>query len=84
MDKTLVEKLAIMQTQIDSLSQEIYRNNFSSHQDFNKFSNFNTRLKVPHYDQLPPIGEVGEIIESQGKLYICSANNSFSLVGGQT
>ena len=80
MDKTTEEKIAIMQTQIDSLTQEIYRNNFSSHQDFNKTSNFTTRLKVPHYDSLPPVGEVGEILEAGGALWICSSPNTFTLV----
>jgi len=76
-----------IQTQIDmlrsdlkALNDEVYRNNFSSHQDFNKSSNFTTKLKVPHYDSLPLVGEVGEIIESKGALYICSSPNSFTLV----
>lgn len=80
MDKTLEEQLQILRNDLTALQQEVYRNNFSSHQDFNKFSNFTTRLKIPHYDALPPVGEVGELIEVGGLLYICSSLNSFTLV----
>lgn len=80
MDKSIEEQLQILRTDLDSLKQEIFRNNFSSHQDFNKFSNFTTRLKIPHYDAVPPVGEVGELIEVDGVLLICSSANSFSVV----
>jgi len=80
MDKTTEEQIQILRNDLTALQQEVYRNNFSSHQDFNKFSNFTTRLKVPHYDSVPPVGEVGEIIEIGGVLLICSAPNTFSFV----
>ncbi len=80
MDKTIDEKLQILQNNLDALNQEVYRNNFSSHQDFNKSSNFTTRLKIPHYDIPPIVGEVGEIIEVGGELYICSSSNTFTVV----
>lgn len=80
MDKTTEEKIAILQNDLRALTEEVYRNNFSSHQDFNKSSNFTTRLKIPHYDIPPIVGEVGELIESGGALYICSAPNVFTLV----
>lgn len=80
MDKTIEEQIAILRADLTALQQEVYRNNFSSHQDFNKFSNFTTRLKIPHYDSIPPVGEVGELIEAGGALYICSSPNTFTLV----
>lgn len=80
MDKTTEEQLQELRSGLAALNAEVYRNNFSSHQDFQKFSNFATRLKVPHYDQLPPVGEVGEILELGGALYICSSANTFTLV----
>ena len=80
MDKTLEEQIQILRNDLTALQQEVYRNNFSSHQDFNKFSNFTTRLKIPHYDSVPPVGEVGELIELDGALLICSSPNTFSLV----
>lgn len=86
MDKTqikfneLEEQIKMFKGDLNKLNQEVYRNNFSGHQDFNKFSNFTTRLKVPHYETIPIVGEVGEIIEAGGALYICSSSNTFSLV----
>lgn len=80
MDKTVEEQLQILRNDFNALQQEVYRNNFSSSQDFNKFVRFNTRMKVPHYDSVPPIGEVGELIEVGGTLLICSSPNNFSIV----
>jgi hypothetical protein len=80
MDKSLTEQVKILRNEIEALNQEVYRNNFSGHQDFNKTCNFTTKLKIPHYDSIPLVGEVGEILESGGKLYICSSSNTFTLV----
>lgn len=68
----------------DALRDEYYRNNFTANQTFNKYSNFTSRLKVPHYDSLPATCEVGEIVESAGKLRICSAANTWTIVGSQS
>lgn len=80
-----------LQNQIDKLkidlkaiNEEYYANNFSASQDFNKYSRFNTRLKVPSYSTLPTVCEVGEIAESAGKLRICSAANTWTIVGSQS
>lgn len=78
------EQINMLRQELESLKGEVYRNNFSGHQDFNKFSNFTTRLKVPHYDAIPPIGEIGEVIEAGGTLYICSSANVFTIVGTQS
>lgn len=80
MDKTPEEQIAMLSAELESLKQEVYKNNFSGSQDFNKFIRCNTRLKVPHYDSIPPVGEVGEIFEAGGQLYICSSPNIFTLV----
>ena len=79
-DKTTQEQIDLLRADLKALTNEVYRNNFSSHQDFTKFSNFSTRLKIPHYDTPPIVGEVGEIIEVGGVLYICSSPNSFTIV----
>lgn len=76
----LEEQINILRQDLDALNAEVYRNNFTGHQDFNKTVNFTTRLKVPHYDNLPTSCEVGEIIEKGGVLYICSSTNNFTLV----
>lgn len=80
MDKTLEEQILILRQELTALQSEVYRNNFSSSQDFNKFIRCNTRLKIPHYDSVPPVGEVGELIEVNGTLLICSSANTFSVV----
>jgi hypothetical protein len=84
MDKTTEEKIVILQQDLAALTAEVYRNNFSNSQDFNKFSRFTTRLKIPHYDAVPPVGETGELIEVGGVLLICSSSNTYSVVGTQS
>jgi hypothetical protein len=77
-----IEKL---RSDLDSLSQNFYKNNFSSNQTFNKDCIFNTRLRVPSYQSAPAVCEVNDIIGINGKLYICTvANTTFELVGTQS
>lgn len=76
-----IDKLVI---DVKALNDEIYKNNFTAHQDFNKTSNFTTVLKIPHYNELPIVSEVGEILELNGTLYICSSPNTWTIVGTQS
>lgn len=69
---------------LKALNDEVYSNNFTGHQDFNKYVNFTSRLKIPHYDILPATCEVGELIENSGKLKICSIRNTWTTVGSQS
>ena len=80
MDKPIQEQITVLRADLGALSNEFYRNNFSSRQDFNKASSFTTTLKIPHYDTVPIVGEVGEIIEVDGVLLICSSANTFTVV----
>lgn len=82
--QSLQQQIDTLKADIAALNAEFYRNNFSGRQDFTKYSNFTTRLKVPNYAATPATGEVGELIEVGGKLYICSAANTWSVVGTQT
>jgi hypothetical protein len=77
-----LQKIAKLESDMTNLSQNFYKNNFSAHQDFNKASSFNTSLKVPSYSSLPTC-EVGQIAESGGVLYICSATDTWTVVGTQ-
>lgn len=54
------------------LTEEFYLNNFTSSKDYNKYSRFNTRLKIPSSVSDPTIGDVGDIVEVGGKLKICT------------
>lgn len=71
-----------------ALSEEFYRNNFSARQDFPKYSNFLTRIKMPHYASTPTVGDVGELVEVGTKLYICTVASATAptwvVVGTQT
>ncbi len=72
MTPDLNKEIETLKKDLKDLTEEFYRNNFSESQDFQKYSRFNTRLKVPHYASDPTLGEVGEIIEVGGKLKICT------------
>ena len=71
---------------LENLENEYFKNNFSAHQDFNKYANFTVRLKVPTATSLPATAEIGElfVVSGTGKLYVCSALNTWSIVGTQT
>jgi len=78
------EQFTQLQNDLNALKEEFYRNNFSARQDFVKYSNFTTTLKVPSYLVDPTTGQVGELIEVGGKLKICSSANTFTIVGTQS
>lgn len=80
-----------IQQQIDKLTRdladltaEVYSNNFTSSQDFNKFSRFNSRIQLPTLATTPATCEVGEVCVVSGKLRVCSAANTWTIVGTQT
>lgn len=79
-------QLAYLQKQIDALRSEVYSNNFKTSQDFQKYSRFNTRLRIPTLSAAPSTCEQGELYVNSGtgKLYVCSAANTWSLVGTQS
>lgn len=81
--KDLQEQIAKLRSDVNELSGNFYKNNFPSHQDFNKTCAFSNSLKVPSYTTLPSC-ETGQILESGGKLYICSATNTWTVVGTQS
>ena len=72
-----------LKQQIEALSAKVNLNNFSTSRDHNKYERFNTRLKIPSYDTPPSVCEVGELIEDGGVLKICSATNTWTIVGSQ-
>lgn len=80
----LQNQIQQLRKDLEALTAEYYKNNFSARQDFNKYCNFTTRLKVPSYATLPATGEIGEIVERLGVLYVCSATNTWTKVGTQT
>lgn len=77
MDENTI-KLNRLEQELESLRNEFYRNNFSGQQDFPKYSNFTNHIRIPHYDTRPSTCDVGELIENGGKLYLCSAANTWT------
>lgn len=76
-----------IQTQIDRLRQDLealnaeyYANNFTESQDFNKYSRFNTKLKVPVFATAPTTCEPGQVYfnTSTSKFYVCTAANTWT------
>ena len=77
-------QLEMLKQQVESLQAQLNLNNFEGSQDFNKYSRFNTRLKIPRHNTEPTTCEIGEVIEDNGVLKICSATNTWAVVGGQS
>ena len=81
----LTEIVNKLQKDFSDLQGNFYKNNFASTQTFNKDCIFATRLKVPHFTVAPSVGEVGDLIEVSGVLYICTSISpvTFTKVGAQ-
>lgn len=82
--KQLQEEVKKLRQDLKDLNDEIYANNFTSSQTFNKNIICNSVLKIPHYATAPTKADVGEIIEIAGVAYICNSANSFTKIGTQT
>lgn len=85
--QVLKDMIAKLQSQVDDLSAQFYKNNFSSSQTFNKAVSFTDRLRVPVFDSAPSVGDVGDIFAlANGDLYVCidASPVTFALVGTQS
>lgn len=81
-NKSQIESL---KQQVEALTAELYRGNFSGSQDFTKKVRMQTALRLPVYGTAPAKCEQGELyVNTNGKLYVCSAANTWSLVGTQS
>jgi len=74
-----MDEIKELKQQLEALASEVHNNNFSSSQDFVKFSRFNTRVKLPTLSAAPTSCEIGEVYinSGDGKLYVCSASNTW-------
>lgn len=85
--QNILEQITLLKNELNELKGAFYKNNFSSSQVFTKDCNFSTKLKVPSYSTLPPCepGEIGSVTAGGvTKLYICSATDTWTIVGTQT
>lgn len=80
----LTDQVNKLKSQIDDLSANFYKNNFSSRQDFNKASSFNSSLKVPVYSSVPATCEIGQVGSYNGDLIVCETTNNWVIVGTQS
>jgi hypothetical protein len=78
------ERILKLEKELKELQDQFFSNNFPGSQDFNKYVRFNGRLKVPHHDSLPTTCEIGEVAETGGELYICSAADTWTVAGTQS
>lgn len=86
MPNNIQNRIQKLEQELASLRDTYYSNNFNASQDFNKYSRFNNRLRVPALDSAPPTCEIGELYVNagNGKLYVCSAANTWTIVGTQS
>lgn len=78
-------QLQMLRQEVEALKAELYKGNFSGSQDFTKLVRFNNRVKFPVYGTAPAKCEQGEVyVNTSGKLYVCSAANTWALVGTQS
>lgn len=77
-----------LRSDLDALTSEMYANNFSALQDFNKYSRFKSRLQVPTLAANPTVGAVGDVVCVGGKLKVCTTASAtaptWTIVGTQT
>lgn len=78
MENDLQNQIDQLKRDLTELNNEIYKTNFSAQQDFPKYSNFTTRLRVPVYTTKPATCDVGEICSNGGKLWHCSTANNWT------
>lgn len=79
-------QIEMLKQQVESLQAELYRGNFIGSQDFTKYVRFNSRLRLPVYATPPSKCDLGEVYVNSGtgKAYVCSAANTWSLIGTQS
>jgi hypothetical protein len=78
MNEDLQAQINTLKRDLQDLTDEVYRTNFTAQQDFPKYSNFTTRIKIPVFATKPSTCEIGEVCSNGGKLWHCSAINTWS------
>ncbi len=78
MPNDLQQQINQLKQQLESLQGDYFKGNFSSSQDINKYTRFNSRLRVPRVTALSATCEVGEVCSFGTKLYHCSVVNTWT------
>lgn len=85
-NKELEEKIQKLETEIRDIKTQVYKNNFSATQTFNKACVFSDGLRVPSFSVAPTVAELNSIMAISGTLYICTSISpvTWTVVGTQT
>lgn len=78
------EEIFKLQQQINDLTEKIDRDNFSKLQVNAKDVYFEKRVRLFNKSANLAVCQTGELSVVGGKLYICSAANTWTVVGTQT
>lgn len=78
------EELDQLKRQVADLTQQVIKDNFSKLDIFIKDVAFEKKIKVFNKTANLAVCETGELSVVAGKLYICSAANTWTVVGTQT
>jgi hypothetical protein len=88
MPNDLQAQIDKLRADLEALNGEMYTNNFSALQDFNKYSRFKTALQVPVFASNPTKGAVGDVVCVGGKFKMCTVASAtaptWTIVGTQT
>lgn len=88
MQDDLQKRIEKLELDLKDLNDEFYANNFTSSKDYNKYSRFNSRFKLPVVATDPTIGEVGDLVCVVTKVKICTVASltapTWTIVGTQT
>jgi hypothetical protein len=77
-------ELQKLKKEVEQLRQQMNRENFSNLQVFSKDVQFEKKIKVFNKSANLAKCETGELSVVGGKLYICSAADTWTIVGTQT
>ena len=79
MENELQKRIEKLERDLQDLTDEVYRTNFSAQQDFPKYANFTTGLRIPVYTRTPAKGDIGEVVAlTSGSYYACKATNTWT------
>lgn len=82
-NQKLAREVESLTRTVEELRQIVQKNNFSALQVFDKTVQFNNKIKVFNKTANLASCQTGELSVVGGKLYICSATDTWTIVGTQ-
>lgn len=81
---TLEEQLKVLSNEVYSLKDEFYKDRFTSKEIKTKEIIYKNILILEQKSATPSVCVVGSLCVVGGKLYVCSASNTWAVVGSQS